>query len=97
MKCYLREARAAEEWLEGEREHLARLAVEGLSALVAFHLGQQDYAAGIRFAERLLALDPLNEAAHRWMMRLLQEREDAIVSIFSSYFHPIVLSWFSKL
>ena len=68
---YLREARAAEEWLEGEREHLARLAVEGLSALVAFHLGQQDYAAGIRFAERLLALDPLNEAAHRWMMRLL--------------------------
>ncbi|MFN2195214.1 MAG: ABC transporter substrate-binding protein, partial [Anaerolineales bacterium] len=68
---YLRGAREAEAWLGREREHLQRLIVSALSDLIDAHLQQEDFAAGIQFAERLLALDPLNEGAHRGMMALL--------------------------
>src|SRR5262249_37820412 len=60
-----------EEWLMVERERLRELAIEALARLLA----DQQRAAGspetaLRTALRLVALDPLQEVAHRTLMRL---------------------------
>jgi predicted ATPase/DNA-binding SARP family transcriptional activator len=68
---HIRESRGFEEWATLERERLHRLAVTGLHRLVRHALDHGEYAAGVEHAARLLALDPLSEDAHRWMMGLL--------------------------
>ena len=67
----IREARLFEEWVGVERERLHYLVMDGLSQVVAWRIEQGDYMAGIQQATRWLQLDPLNEAAHQSMMRLL--------------------------
>ncbi|HEX9819522.1 MAG TPA: BTAD domain-containing putative transcriptional regulator [Methylomirabilota bacterium] len=59
-----------EEWLLGERERLRELALEALARLLAHQRksGAVELAAGTGL--RLLALDPLQEAVHRALMRL---------------------------
>ena len=59
-----------EEWLLAERERLRELALEALARLLAHQreIGATD--AAVRTVLRLLALDPLQEAAHRALMRL---------------------------
>jgi DNA-binding SARP family transcriptional activator len=61
---------AFEEWLMGERERLHELALEAMARLVTLlsQGGQVDRA--IQVGTRLLALDPLQEAVHRTLMRL---------------------------
>ncbi|HXH83419.1 MAG TPA: AAA family ATPase [Candidatus Tectomicrobia bacterium] len=59
-----------EEWLRAERERLRELALEVLAALVAHHTRTGDTARAIQAALRLVALDPLQEVAHRALMRL---------------------------
>jgi DNA-binding SARP family transcriptional activator len=61
---------AFEEWLITERERLRELALGALSRLVneANRAGATERE--IRMATRLLALDPLQEPAHRTLMRL---------------------------
>ncbi len=68
---YLRESRGFEEWALLERERLRRLVIEALQRLVAHHLASRTYRQGLDYATRLLELDPLQEKAHRQMMRLL--------------------------
>ncbi|HHJ06399.1 MAG TPA: SARP family transcriptional regulator, partial [Anaerolineae bacterium] len=68
---YLRESRGFEEWALLERERLRRVAVEALQSLVSHHLASRKYQGGLAYAARLLELAPLQEKAHRWMMRLL--------------------------
>lgn len=60
-----------EEWQVRERERLHQLMVDGLSELVAYEIEAKEYQAGIKYATRLLELDPLMENAHRQMMMLL--------------------------
>lgn len=65
----LREA-GFEEWLGAERRRFHVLAVQALSDLVE-HLARTDrFDRGVQTAERLLALDPLQEWAHCALMRL---------------------------
>ncbi len=68
---YLRDGRGFEEWAALERERLRRLAHSGFRRQVQYYLRQGDFPAGIQNAERLLALDPLDENSHRLMMQLL--------------------------
>ena len=68
---YLRDGRGFEEWAAMERERLRRLAHIGFRRQVQYYLRQGDFPAGIQNAERLLALDPLDENSHRQMMQLL--------------------------
>ena len=65
----LRDA-AFDEWLLMERQRLRDLAREALAKLVDRHMtsGAHDQAAAA--ARRLLALDPLREAAHRALMQI---------------------------
>lgn len=67
----VRGARLFEEWVTVEREQMHHLVMGGSSQIVEWYLVHGEYAAGIRQATRWLQLDPLNEAAHRTMMRLL--------------------------
>jgi DNA-binding SARP family transcriptional activator len=68
-----------EGWLREERERLRELALETLARLLGHQAKLDDHAAAIATALRLLALDPLQEAVHRTLMRIYarQGRRDA--------------------
>lgn len=68
---FLRDGYAFDEWAALERERLRLTAVTTLEALAAHSLHHRQYARGIRHATRLLGMDPLHEASHRLLMRLL--------------------------
>jgi DNA-binding SARP family transcriptional activator len=61
---------AFEEWLGEERERLRELALETLARLVTVQRGAGSPDRALATALRLLTLDPLQEAAHRTVMRL---------------------------
>jgi DNA-binding SARP family transcriptional activator len=61
---------AFEEWLLAERERLRELAVEALTKLLAHQMREPATERAIQTAMRLLALEPLQDAVHRTLMRL---------------------------
>ena len=76
----LRDA-AFDEWLLMERQRLRDLAREALAKLVDWHMssGAHDQAAAA--ARRLLAIDPLREAAHRALMRIYVEQGQTALAL----------------
>ncbi len=60
-----------EEWRVVERERLHELALEAMVKLMREHMRADDLDAAVRTAQRILALDPLQEPVHRALMRLL--------------------------
>ena len=62
---------AFEEWALLERERLQRLFAEALGQLADHYQERGAYDVALRHARRLLALDPLMEAAHRQVMGCL--------------------------
>ena len=68
---FLPDAYGFEEWAVVERERLGRLAEAGLERLVRHYSAAGEYGAGLRAGTRLLELDPLHEAGHRHVMRML--------------------------
>lgn len=68
---YLREASAFEEWSLQEQMRLQRSVIQALGSLVTHYLAESIAAPGVSHARRLLQLDPLHEATHRDLMRLL--------------------------
>jgi DNA-binding SARP family transcriptional activator len=70
-----------EEWLGVERRRLAELAIQTLTRLLAVRRGAGKLEAAVEVAQRLLALDPLQEPAHRALIELYQRlgrRSDAL-------------------
>jgi DNA-binding SARP family transcriptional activator/tetratricopeptide (TPR) repeat protein len=59
-----------EEWLRDQRERLRELAVEALARLLAHQIRNGAGEPAMQTGLRLLALDPLQEAVHRTLMRL---------------------------
>lgn len=59
-----------EEWALGKRSLLNGLMVQALHTLVVKHLEREEYAAGIEYANRLLAIEPWREETHRHLMLL---------------------------
>src|SRR4051794_27511736 len=59
-----------EEWLVGERQRLREAALSAMAALLPELEAAGPPEAGVRLGLRILALDPLQEAAHRALMRL---------------------------
>jgi DNA-binding SARP family transcriptional activator len=62
-----------EEWLIGERERLRERALEALARLLGHHRAAGAPEQALQIGLRLLALDPLQEAVHRTVMRLYLE------------------------
>ena len=60
-----------EEWRTAQRERLHELALEALARLLAEQGRAGQVEAAIATAMRILAMDPLQEAVHRTLMRLL--------------------------
>ena len=59
-----------EQWMSAERRRFHELAVQAFSELVGHYTRVERFDRGIAIAERLLALDPLLESAHRSLIRL---------------------------
>jgi predicted ATPase/DNA-binding SARP family transcriptional activator len=68
---YVGKALAWEEWMLGQRSVLKGLMLQALHTLVVKHLEREEHAAGIEYANRLLALEPWREETHRQLMILL--------------------------
>ena len=77
----VRGAPELETWIEGEREHLRRLAVTGLARLADDAAARGDPAAGVEAARRMLSLDPLSEEAHRLLMGFLAAKDDRAAAL----------------
>jgi len=69
----LRDAPDFDAWQYAEAEHLRRQFGEALQRLVAIAAGEKQWETAVAHARRWLALDPLNEAAHRLLMRLFAQ------------------------
>lgn len=67
---YVRNAPAFEEWVIHQRAVLHTLVVHGLYQLAEGYAQAGEYNAGLTTTQRLLALEPWHEAAHRLRMRL---------------------------
>jgi predicted ATPase/DNA-binding SARP family transcriptional activator len=67
----VRQAVAFEEWVLGERERLRQIVLQALHRLSVAHTDRGEVAAAIEYTNRLLALEPWREEAHRQLMTLL--------------------------
>ena len=67
---YVKQTPGFEEWLVIEQERLREAAIETYRTLIGTYLKRGEYHLGIQYARRLLAIDPLSEGAHRYLMRL---------------------------
>ncbi len=67
----VRQALGFEEWVLNEQERLRQLAIQALHRLSVACTVRGEYAAGIEYTNRLLALEPWQEEAHRQLMTLL--------------------------
>jgi tetratricopeptide (TPR) repeat protein len=63
-----------DEWIGAERDRLQQLYQGALERLLELLEQARNYAAAIRVAQRLLRLDPLQEATYRHLMRLYAAR-----------------------
>ncbi|MBM3219251.1 MAG: hypothetical protein FJZ38_11340 [Candidatus Rokubacteria bacterium] len=63
-----------EEWMTAERERLRGLVRGALSRVLARYADAGDVARALEVGRRVLALDPLDEPAHRALMRLHARR-----------------------
>lgn len=68
---YVAEAPLFEEWVLGEREYYRQLAQQALTSLADQFLRQGNRLRAMQAINRLLALDPWREEAHRQLMVLL--------------------------
>jgi DNA-binding SARP family transcriptional activator len=68
---FLAGSRPFEEWVFFRREQLHRQALSALAVLALHYEIQGAYDKAVGYAERQLALEPWNEAAHRQRMRAL--------------------------
>lgn len=80
-ELYLSDCPEFEIWLAGEQERWRLRVVRILHHLVDHHLRRGSFEAGLEDSNRLLALVPWQESAHRQRMRLLAmmgQRHDAL-------------------
>jgi DNA-binding SARP family transcriptional activator/TolB-like protein/Tfp pilus assembly protein PilF len=71
-----------EDWLAFTRQQYGELAVQLFRRLAEHYRMLQDYETALRYARRLLTLDPLQEQTHRLLMELLARlgrREQALL------------------
>jgi DNA-binding SARP family transcriptional activator/predicted ATPase len=65
-----------DEWILPERERLRQRHLQALEQLLRLFEGQGDTVTAIRYAQRLLGLDPLSEDLYRHLMSLFTQNND---------------------
>ena len=73
---YLPETPPFNEWLSLTREKLRQQVNIHSRQLCYLYAQRREWSRGTAVAQRWLNLDPLHEAAHRWLMRFLAGQED---------------------
>ncbi len=71
---FVRQAPIFEDWVMQQRENIRHDAVDACRKLVLMLAQQQRFEDGIFYARRWLALDPVNEEGHRYLMTLLAKQ-----------------------
>jgi len=59
-----------DEWLFFQRETLRQEVAGALERLIRGHTALDEFSTAISYARRWLAMDPLHESVHRWLMQL---------------------------
>lgn len=80
----VRDAPAFEEWVLAQQVQWHEHALQTLHELMVYHAGRGEYAPAIDFGNRLLALDPWREEAHRQLM-LMQARSGRPSAALAQY------------
>src|SRR6266496_3294012 len=65
-----------DEWILPERDRLRQRHRQALEQLLRLFEGQGDHVTAIRYAQRLIGLDPLSEDLYRRLMRLFALNND---------------------
>jgi DNA-binding SARP family transcriptional activator/predicted ATPase len=65
-----------DEWILPERERLSQLHQQALEQLLRLFETRGDISSAVRYAQRLLGLDPLSEDLYRRLMRLFALKND---------------------
>ncbi|MCB9423365.1 MAG: hypothetical protein H6667_26455 [Ardenticatenaceae bacterium] len=68
---HIRQAPLFEEWVTRQRAELREMVLDAYQGLAEFYERKDELAAGIDAARHLLRLEPIREAGHRQLMRLL--------------------------
>lgn len=78
MQCYQGDLLPScyDEWIQDERDRLQQIFLAALERLIELLEVDGNYAGAICMAQRLLRLDPLQEATYRHLMRLHAARGD---------------------
>ncbi|MFC6670543.1 AfsR/SARP family transcriptional regulator [Marinobacterium aestuariivivens] len=63
-----------EDWLQLQREHYRRKALDLLQQLLDEYIGQNQFSKALHLGARLLMLDPLREDVHRQLMQLYAQQ-----------------------
>lgn len=77
----LRDSESFDTWQQFHTEHFRRELAWALEQLAAGYAEQAAWETALSYAQRWLALDPLQEAAHRQLMRLYTARGDRAAAI----------------
>jgi TolB-like protein len=72
---------AFEDWLRGERQRLREIAREAMTRLMELQLAAGEAESVFATARRLLGLDPLQEPAHRALMRLHADKGERVLAL----------------
>ena len=72
---------AFEDWLRGERQRVRERAREAMTRLMELQLAAGEADGALATARRLLALDPLQESAHRAIMRLYAAKGERTLAL----------------
>ncbi|MEM9291363.1 MAG: BTAD domain-containing putative transcriptional regulator [Acidobacteriota bacterium] len=67
---FVKDCPTFDDWLLDFREQLRESVILCLRTLVDHYLRERSYDLGVRYAWRLMSLDPLSERAHRRLMKL---------------------------
>ncbi len=83
---FIKDSPPFEEWMITEQERHRDAAIDTFRTLIESYLRRGEYRLGIQYARRLLAIDPLSENAHRYLMRLysLSGRRSRALSQFET-------------
>ena len=83
---YLQESTFAE-WLQGEKARLRKMALDALERLLLHQTGENDYAAAIESASKILALEPFHDKIQNALMQLYcrSGRQVAAIQQYRSY------------
>lgn len=64
------------DWILPARERVRQLVIDALERLITLLEAQRDYRAAISYSQRLLQLEPFNEALYRRLMSLYAANDD---------------------